>query len=283
MAQGERPQRPGAEAGGAAARCAAATVGSRCNLRRRQFQGAVPPRRRAAARLALILGDDELARGVVARETFAAGGGSERMPAGGAASACCGASKTSAFEEIAWTIICRSRTMGTRQALAARVMASGSSAGIALGAAGLWRLELVAGPRENARLEASGSLRRADRRVLRATTRRARKTLIGELERDYAESPYVDQAHLLAARSRRGAERARQGRARVSRRHGQRAKDRSSRMVARLRLARVQLAQNKPDDALATLKVERAGRVRRRASTKCAAMCSSPRATRPAR
>jgi predicted negative regulator of RcsB-dependent stress response len=76
--------------------------------------------------------------------------------------------------------------------------------------------------------------------------------LTAELERDYGSSPYVDQARLLSAR--------------VAIDDGQldkavdilkstmeKTKDGELALVARMRLARVQLAQNKPDEALATL------------------------------
>ncbi len=76
--------------------------------------------------------------------------------------------------------------------------------------------------------------------------------LLGELERDYAGSAYTDQARLLAARmyvdeaqldhaaSELGAV-------------AEHSKDHDLALVARLRLARVQIAQGKPESALATL------------------------------
>jgi predicted negative regulator of RcsB-dependent stress response len=76
--------------------------------------------------------------------------------------------------------------------------------------------------------------------------------LLGELERDYPGSPYTDQGKLLAARlynddaqldhaaSELGAV-------------AEHSKDRELALVARLRLARVQIAQGKPENALATL------------------------------
>lgn len=80
-------------------------------------------------------------------------------------------------------------------------------------------------------------------------------TLTGELEREHSSSPYVDQAHLLAAR--------------VAVQDGDLAKaattlksimdstkDEQMALVARLRYARVLIAQNKPDEAIATLNVE---------------------------
>jgi predicted negative regulator of RcsB-dependent stress response len=82
--------------------------------------------------------------------------------------------------------------------------------------------------------------------------------LFGELERGYAASPYTDQARLLAARlyvlggelDRAAAELG----AVVDR-----SKDRDLALVARLRLARVQIAQGKADGALATLNAVQPG------------------------
>ena len=82
--------------------------------------------------------------------------------------------------------------------------------------------------------------------------------LFGELERGYAASPYTDQARLLAARlyvlggelDRAAAELG----AVVDR-----SKDRDLALVARQRLARVQIAQGKADGALATLNSVDAG------------------------
>jgi predicted negative regulator of RcsB-dependent stress response len=76
--------------------------------------------------------------------------------------------------------------------------------------------------------------------------------LLGELERDYSSSPYVDQAKLMAARvyvdggdlDKAAAE------LQAVTDHS---KDTDLVFVSRLRLARVQIAQKKPDAALATL------------------------------
>ena len=76
--------------------------------------------------------------------------------------------------------------------------------------------------------------------------------LIGELERDYASSPYVDQAKLMAARiyvDSRDLDKA-VGELQAVAEHS---KDSQLALLARLRLARVQIAQNKADAALATL------------------------------
>jgi len=82
--------------------------------------------------------------------------------------------------------------------------------------------------------------------------------LLGELEHDYASTPYVDQAKLAAARvyvSGNELDKAAAELQAVS----QHSKDKQLALVARLRLARVQIAQNKPDDALATLDGAEAG------------------------
>ncbi len=76
--------------------------------------------------------------------------------------------------------------------------------------------------------------------------------LLGELERDYAGSPYTDQARLLAARmyvDEAQLDHAAGELATVA----EHSKDHDLALIARLRLARVQIAQGKPDSALATL------------------------------
>jgi len=77
-------------------------------------------------------------------------------------------------------------------------------------------------------------------------------TLVDELRRDYGSSPYVDQAELAASRvfvEQNELDKAAERLRRVM----EESEDRELALVARLRLARVQLAQNRPDDALATL------------------------------
>ena len=76
--------------------------------------------------------------------------------------------------------------------------------------------------------------------------------LLGELERDYSGSPYADQARLLAARmyvDEAQLDHAASELAMVA----EHSKDQELARIARLRLARVQIAQGKPDSALATL------------------------------
>jgi predicted negative regulator of RcsB-dependent stress response len=82
--------------------------------------------------------------------------------------------------------------------------------------------------------------------------------LLGELERDYSSSPYVDQAKLMAARMYVEAgdlDKAVTELQAVS----EHSKDSQLALLARLRLARVQIAQKKADAALATLNGMKAG------------------------
>jgi predicted negative regulator of RcsB-dependent stress response len=75
---------------------------------------------------------------------------------------------------------------------------------------------------------------------------------MGELERNYPSTPYVDQARLVFARvyvETNRLDKAAEELQAVS----QHSKDKQLGLLARLRLARVQISQQKPDDALATL------------------------------
>jgi predicted negative regulator of RcsB-dependent stress response len=75
---------------------------------------------------------------------------------------------------------------------------------------------------------------------------------LGELERDYSSSPYVDQGRLMAARiyvDSGELDKAVSELQAVT----EHSKDPELGLLARLRLARVQIAQNKADAALATL------------------------------
>jgi predicted negative regulator of RcsB-dependent stress response len=83
-------------------------------------------------------------------------------------------------------------------------------------------------------------------------------TLVDELRRDYPSSPYVDQAELAATRifvEQNELDKAAERLRRVM----DESDDRELALVARLRLARVQLAQNRPDDAIATLNTAEPG------------------------
>jgi predicted negative regulator of RcsB-dependent stress response len=82
--------------------------------------------------------------------------------------------------------------------------------------------------------------------------------LLGELERDYASSPYVDQAKLLAARVYVDTGDLDKAAAELQP-IAEQSKDSELALIARLRLARVQIAQKKPDAALATLNGTKAG------------------------
>jgi predicted negative regulator of RcsB-dependent stress response len=82
--------------------------------------------------------------------------------------------------------------------------------------------------------------------------------LLGELERDYGSSPYVDQGRLMAARiyvDGGELDKAASELQSVT----EHSKDNELQLIARLRLARVLIAQKKPDDALTTLNGLKAG------------------------
>jgi predicted negative regulator of RcsB-dependent stress response len=84
------------------------------------------------------------------------------------------------------------------------------------------------------------------------------KAIAATLAKDYPNSPYVDQAHMFEARLAVEANDLAKADS-LLRGVMDRTKDEQLALVARLRLARVQLAQNKPDDALATLNGKPAG------------------------
>jgi predicted negative regulator of RcsB-dependent stress response len=81
---------------------------------------------------------------------------------------------------------------------------------------------------------------------------------LGELERDYPSSPYADQAKLLAARLYVESNELDKA-ARELETVANNSKDHELALVARLRLARVEIAQGKPDGALATLSAAEPG------------------------
>jgi len=81
---------------------------------------------------------------------------------------------------------------------------------------------------------------------------------LGELERDYQSSPYADQGKLLAARVYvEGKELDKAAHELETVMNG--TKDHELALVARVRLARVEIAQGKPDEALTTLNAVEAG------------------------
>lgn len=75
---------------------------------------------------------------------------------------------------------------------------------------------------------------------------------LGELEREHASSPYTDQAKMLAARMYVDEGALDKAAGELSGVAGT-SKDHDLALIARLRLARVQISQGKPDMALATL------------------------------
>jgi predicted negative regulator of RcsB-dependent stress response len=77
-------------------------------------------------------------------------------------------------------------------------------------------------------------------------------SLLGDLEREHAGSPYTDQAKLLAARVYVDDNELDRAASELDNVVTQ-SKDKDLALIARLRLARVQIAQNKADNALATL------------------------------
>jgi predicted negative regulator of RcsB-dependent stress response len=106
-------------------------------------------------------------------------------------------------------------------------------AGIAIGAAAIggWRWY---GERQSLQAEAASARYEELMDAFARNDRTRAVTIADDLNREHAKSPYAPLATLLAARI-----------------HVE--------MIARLRLARVQEAQGKYDDALATLKVEELG------------------------
>lgn len=76
--------------------------------------------------------------------------------------------------------------------------------------------------------------------------------LMSDLERDYGSTPYVDQGRLALARSYVDSKEFDKA-ATTLKSVIDHSKDKQLALVARVRLARVQIAQQKPDDALASL------------------------------
>lgn len=124
-------------------------------------------------------------------------------------------------------------------------------AGVALGVGGLvgwnWWQERI----ETRAREASRQYEQLLEAFDRGDRTRA-MTLVEQLRTDYGSSPYADQADLAAARAHVEASELPQAAERLARiMNG--SKDQELRLIARMRLARVQLAQGNPDVALATL------------------------------
>jgi predicted negative regulator of RcsB-dependent stress response len=124
-------------------------------------------------------------------------------------------------------------------------------AGVAVGAAGIGGWQWWNAHIDKVNGEASGKYQQMIASIGRDDESAALVTL-GEIERDYSATPYVDQAKLAFARVYVQSNRLDKA-ADVLRSISQNSKDKPLALIARLRLARVQISQQKPDDALATL------------------------------
>ena len=130
-------------------------------------------------------------------------------------------------------------------------------AGIAIGAGGLggWRWYEE---RRNAQAETASARYEELVEAFSRSDKTRGMTLLDQLNREYAWTPYASLGTLIAARVQVEAnelDKAAVGLKSVM----DNAKDDELKLVARLRLARVQAAQGKYDDALATLKVDNSG------------------------
>jgi len=129
--------------------------------------------------------------------------------------------------------------------------------GVAIGGAILWGWGWNKERIEKRSVEASARYEEAINAFTRNDKTRGNQ-LVEELNRDYPATPYAALATLIAARTQvesNELDKAATGLKTVM----DTAVDPEIRTIARLRLARVQSAQGKYDDALATLKVEDAG------------------------
>lgn len=124
-------------------------------------------------------------------------------------------------------------------------------AGVLVGAAGLWGWNAWQARKEAQAVQASTQydqlIQALDRRDRAAGTK-----LADDLRRDFASSPYADQADLAMARSQVEGDELPKAAERLARVMND-SKDPELRLLARVRLARVQLAQHQPDQALGTL------------------------------
>jgi predicted negative regulator of RcsB-dependent stress response len=130
-------------------------------------------------------------------------------------------------------------------------------AGVAIGAAGLGGWWWYQQHRDDVALQASAKYEQAMESFDRGN-RTAAFVSLGELERDYPGSPYVDQAKLFAARTYVEAGELDKA-ANELQAVAADSKDPELVLLARMRLARVQIAQQKPGLALATLSGVQAG------------------------
>jgi predicted negative regulator of RcsB-dependent stress response len=130
-------------------------------------------------------------------------------------------------------------------------------AGVAVGAAVLAGMSWYRGHADEVGSQASAKYNQVVEAFAKGDRANA-FTLLGELERDYSSSPYVDQARLAAARTyvESGELDKAAGELQDVAQH---TKDAELAILAKLRLARVQIAQKKADDALATLNAVQPG------------------------
>jgi predicted negative regulator of RcsB-dependent stress response len=129
--------------------------------------------------------------------------------------------------------------------------------GVAIGGAILWGIGWNKDRIEKRAVEASARYEEALEAFTRNDKTRGNQ-LVEELNREYSATPYAALATLIAARTQVDANELDKAAASLKSVMDT-AIDPELRTVARLRLARVQSAQGKYDDALATLKVEDAG------------------------
>ena len=262
-------------------RCRAAGV--LLNLGGGNFKAQFRRADRSGARLALILGEDELARGVAAVKPLRLEAGQSECPLAElpARIEAAAAGRAESQESLGGRVPGRKRTMGPRARVAARAgpldpcRPGGRRCAVR-------RLALLAGPHRAAR---PGGRQRATSRSSTpsaATTSARGLELVDQLVKDYPAARTSTRRDLAAARVAVETA-ARPGRRLVSQQVIDTHQDPELALVARLRLARVQLAQGQPDAALKTLDARRSGRLRGALSPKCAAMPTSPRAIAPAR
>lgn len=128
---------------------------------------------------------------------------------------------------------------------------------VALVAAGLWGWNWWKSQKESDTLVASGQYHQAMEAFGKGDKARG-IAIIDEIKKDHAHSPYGDQGDLALARVHVEANELDKAAERL-RGVMEHSDDHELSLVARLRLARVQIAQKKPDDALATLNPATAG------------------------
>ncbi len=130
-------------------------------------------------------------------------------------------------------------------------------AGVALAAAGFWGMNWY----KDRRVAQAETASARYEEMIEAFTRNDRTrgmTLVEDLNREYSWTPYASLASLMAARVQAEANELDKAAASLKTVMDS-APDDELRLIARTRLARVQAAQGKYDDALATLKVEQPG------------------------